>query len=341
MQKPEECVISASYVALMLRLTRSAGITDEQMLEPCGLSAQSIEAPNATVNGQEFVQLIRQAQKLAADSAFPVHYGLSMSVGTHGMLGFALMTSASVGDALELALRYHKTIFSILDIQKEQHGDRTHYVFDYETTLEPDIEALMTEGIFCGWLSVSRFAMRMEQIECEMRFRSPRPPHAHLYPELFAIEPRFDCQRNELIVTEAVLALPMPAHDPHARQLAEAQCHQALQSMGQYCSLPERVKRILKSGEETLPDLAQVADALHMHPRTLGRRLNEHETCFKVLLDEVRAELAMTYLKETNRLIDDIATSLNYHDVASFYRAFRRWTGHSPGNYRPRSRVVR
>ncbi|CBL44843.1 AraC-type DNA-binding domain-containing proteins [gamma proteobacterium HdN1] len=333
MKRPEDTVIASNYAALILRLTRAREIRDENVLAQTGIRAEQLEGEITSINGKQFLQMIRNVSELVDDSAFPVYYGMNMSVATHGIMGYALLTCASARDAFSLALRYYRTVFSMLSIVEESHGENVHFVFDFDICTG-EMEKFMIEGVFAGLLSVSRYVLGIAEIPCEMRYTGSRPSHVSIYQTLFGLKPTFDCERNEIIVSRSVLDLALPAHDPQTQRLAQAQCEKALESMAEQTSFPDRIKQLIKSNPNPLPSLSQVADRLHMHPRTLGRRLSDFDTCFKDLLEEVKSELAMEYLANSDLLIDDIAYSLNYNDATSFYRAFRRWTGRSPGMYR-------
>jgi AraC-like DNA-binding protein len=340
MKRPEESVIASNYAALVLRQTRAMGIDDAVILENTQLGPAHLDGSATSINGRQFLQLIENVATQVTDTAFPVHYGVNMSVGTHGIMGYALLTSATARDAFNLALRYYKTVFSMMSIAEEPGDEQVHFVFDVEAET-PAQEAYMIEGIFSGLLSVSRFLLGFSSLPCIMRYRISKPPHAGIYQQLFGVQPEFGCERNEIIIDRELLNIPLPANDPQTRKMAEAQCEKMLEAMEQFCSFPERIKKILKTNPAALPTLPEVADQLNMHPRTLGRRLSEYNTCFKELLEEVKSELAVQYLSDPNLLIDDIAFSLNYNDATSFYRAFKRWTGNSPSSYRPKMRAHR
>ncbi len=338
MARAENSIISSNYASLLLRMARAYGISEQEALQNTGLGPVHLEGSSTNINGLQFIRLVKNTYSMANNSAMPVHYGLHISIATHGMLGFGLLSSATIGDAFDLALRFYKTIFSILTIDKEVENNTTRFIFDYEVDLQ-GIEPIVTEGIFSGLLSISRFVMGYPVVPHSLCFQHAKPEHAHLYSEVFDVTPKFKCQNNEIILDQETLNLALPAYDPQTRKMAEQQCEAALQTMEDMYSLPEKIKQLIKSNPRPLPSLTQVAESFNMHPRTLGRRLKNYDTCFKDLLDEVREDLAMKYLADPKMLIDEIAYLLDYQDTTSFYRAFKRWTGASPGQYRPKTAI--
>jgi AraC-like DNA-binding protein len=335
MVRLEESVVASNYVTLMLRQTRLYGIDDAVVLEKTQITHAQIDGGVSSVNGHQFLQMIENVAANVDDSAFPVRYGVNMSVGTHGIMGYALLTSATARDALDLALRFYKTIFSIMTFVEEKQGDESHFILTVDAE-KPEQKYYLVEGIFSGMLSVARFVSGFQILPCKMRLSIPKPLHADIYQKLFGITPEFGCERNEIILNQETLSFALPANDPQTQKMAEAQCQQMLEAMEQYCSFPMRIKKMMKNTPDSLPDLMGVAQQMNMHPRTLGRRLSEYNTCYKDLLEEVKMELAIQYLAHPETLIDDIAAKLSYNDTTSFYRAFRRWTGQSPSSYRPK-----
>jgi AraC-like DNA-binding protein len=77
-----------------------------------------------------------------------------------------------------------------------------------------------------------------------------------------------------------------------------------------------------------------IAERLKMSPRSLRRRLQEEDTSFRDLVDEVRAQVAIKYVRDTSLSIEDVTYALGFHDASAFRRAFRRWTGAAPYEFR-------
>lgn len=95
-----------------------------------------------------------------------------------------------------------------------------------------------------------------------------------------------------------------------------------------------RVRDILSNSEQHYLSIENVAEYLHMSDRTLKRQLAAEGTSFSTLVDEVRYRHATSLLSRTDYSLEQIADELGYSDVANFSRAFKRWSGRSPSNWR-------
>ncbi|HRM94452.1 MAG TPA: helix-turn-helix transcriptional regulator, partial [Alicycliphilus sp.] len=95
-----------------------------------------------------------------------------------------------------------------------------------------------------------------------------------------------------------------------------------------------QVYQILMASPEQLPRMEDVAAMVHMNERTMRRKLESEGTSFGQIIDDVRASLAAEYLKTTKMTTEDIAALVGFSDAANFRRAFKRWTGKTPSEYR-------
>lgn len=136
-----------------------------------------------------------------------------------------------------------------------------------------------------------------------------------------------------LVVARDVLALPCRLADPALGAWFEKVCQERVQQQpaSLVAELEAQLLQALGSGE---PTMTQLARALGQSPRTLRRRLEAEGTSFSVLLDRVRRELAEAYLAREGLALAEIAGLLGFKDTGAFLRAFRRWTGTTPGQWR-------
>ncbi|MNP52254.1 Urease operon transcriptional activator [compost metagenome] len=153
---------------------------------------------------------------------------------------------------------------------------------------------------------------------------------------------QFGASGNQLRLSRTTLELPNPQHCPstwqHLLQLCEAEMLQRTRVR----SLGERIIHLLgpllNGGRE--PDLEEVALHLQLPTWTLRRKLAEEGTCFRSLLNDTRRDLAETYIRDTELAFGEIAYLLGFASAEALQRAFKRWTGITPGEFRRSQRQV-
>jgi AraC-like DNA-binding protein len=169
----------------------------------------------------------------------------------------------------------------------------------------------------------------------EVRFEHRRPSELAPFHRFFQAPLRFDMNENALVFASSWLSRPLPAIEPELAQLLRNRLEALeLQHRGEF---PEQVRSILRTA--LLADHGsadQIATLLSMHSRTLHRRLAASGTNFRALVDECRYEIARQMLDDTDADVCQIAAMLNYADTSAFARAFRRWSGTTPSDWRTR-----
>ncbi len=123
-------------------------------------------------------------------------------------------------------------------------------------------------------------------------------------------------------------------HTDQFKDLRAAQCEQEMEQIKAPPALLGQVRRVMLAGSGGFPGVEEVASEMHMSSRTLKRKLQQLGTSYQKLLDELREGRAVEYLAQSGRSVDGIALALGYSDASNFARAFRRWTGKSPSDYR-------
>jgi AraC-like DNA-binding protein len=166
-------------------------------------------------------------------------------------------------------------------------------------------------------------------------FEHPRPANIDEHRWVFGCEVSFDAPEHKVTFHRDALALPVVKADPKLGALIDQYAEELLQRLPRGHALSDRVRQIVA---ESLCDgdhgLEPIAERLRMSPRTLQRRLQEEDTSHQQLVDELRHELAVKYLAEPNLSIGEVAFLLGFSDPSAFHRAFRRWTGKTPGEHR-------
>lgn len=176
----------------------------------------------------------------------------------------------------------------------------------------------------------------------EVTFAHPAGYPVAAYEDLFGVPVRFEQPVNALWIPKDAMEIPFAGRDPVARHYLEAQAMQLLAAIPTPASaVPAIVKQVRDAILEELAssgaELARVARRLAMSTRTLQRRLEEVDTSYQDLVDEVRSAAACALLRDCRRSIIDVAFELGYADLKGFYRAFKRWTNATPAEWRARA----
>ncbi|MEY1662539.1 AraC family transcriptional regulator [Isoalcanivorax beigongshangi] len=318
---------------VMVNFAARHGVSLETCLAGTGLDADQLRDAELLIAREQEMRLIENLMRaLPAVPALGFELGLRYNVATFGIWGFALRTSRNLREALERALRYLplSTAYCRLSIfcDEQEYGisaDPSHIPEHLrQFLLERDTATAINlfDELTLSGLHVLRF-----------EFQGKAPPYAARIEELCGIAPRWECPRNAIVLRRPDVELPLPMYDVHLVSLLEAQCRTQLERR-QVAGISGQVRQLLLGEDGMAASLEAVAAQLAMAPRSLRRRLAEEGTSFRQLVDVEREQLAVQLLQNTTMKLDELALQLGYADTASFTRAFRRWFGQSPSEYR-------
>jgi AraC-like DNA-binding protein len=173
----------------------------------------------------------------------------------------------------------------------------------------------------------------------EVQLAHPAPPETSEHTRIFRAPVSFGCATNALAIEPELVERQVPAADerlyPVLRKYLDSVLREMPREDGLLASARRTVGELLRDGD---PTLAQLARKLEIGPRTLQRRLKGDGIDFKALVDDTRRRFSFNYLRDRKHTLTEIAYLLGYSEVSAFNRAFRRWTGSTPSEYRRRAR---
>lgn len=326
--------IPAGYAREVVELAADLGVARETLAAEVGLDLDVLSDPGARLSIPMCEALVVAARRRTGQPALALMMGLRMRVSQHGFLGFAAMTAGTVREALVLAERYCVTRTTALSLTLYEEGDAASVVIEERAPLG-ELHEFAVLSLVAGLQTIGQaLTGRALSGRAECGFAEPAYVRELLGEQRALL--RFDCPSNRLVFARSILALPLLTADPVAMELARTQCERELSALAATGSLLARVRAALESPECGFATLEQVAAAMHASPRTLERHLAAQGTTFTAVLDTSRRERALLLADDRTLTVAEIAWRVGYSDVANFTRAFRRWTGRSPGAYRAR-----
>jgi len=257
----------------------------------------------------------------------------------NGMVGYAILSSDTVGEALIERIRFSPLLRPYFGMQLQTAADDMVELVLLERDppgVGPRARAFGIEHDLATWAGNAQRMLgpgrHFEAVHCGY----PDPQLPEHYHEVFACPVHFDQPRSLVRFKRSLLDRPMPHAHTEANEICRAQCERLLEQMRAGPDTTTALRRLLLQRPRKLPNLNDAAAALHMNPRTLRRRLQDEGSSFTQVLGEVRMLLARDYLRTTAVPVADVASLLGFADESSLSRAFRRLYQTTPRGYRAR-----
>jgi AraC-like DNA-binding protein len=321
------------YVRQIADQLGGMGVDVDRWLAKSHLSREQLNAPSLALPYPTFQSLALDALSMSREPALGLLIGERLLANSHGMVGYAALSSGTIGQALELVERYTPLRTSLISISHTVDANELRIVFGEPRPLG-DIQRMVLEAVI---LTIKNVLDSISMGDCQVRmiaFPFDAPEYAPLARDFFRCDVQYGQSWAGAILPREVIDVPLKMADPEAFREAALICQRELDKLTANESLAARVRRLLLEKQNGFPSLPVTARMLRMTPRTLHRRLVDEGTSFHALLEDVRRTLALEHVKSGRFSIEEIAYMLGYSDLANFRRAFRRWESMPPSAYR-------
>ncbi|WP_242359939.1 AraC family transcriptional regulator [Anaeromyxobacter sp. SG17] len=316
-----------------------AGLSGEaraRVLASAGIPADLLATPHARVPAESFSALWLAVNRELDDEFF----GLDrrrMKCGSFALLCHAVLHAGTLERALRRMLRGFAVFLDDVRAELRVEGrdavvvvtngiaDASARRFADETFL------IMVHGLMC-WLAGRRIPLTTAE------FAHPRPPYAQEYTVMYSQRLRFDAERTAIRFDAQLLALPIRQTASSLKTFLRTAPQSVFLKYTNEESWTARLRRRLRRsiGQLEWPRLEDVAREFHVAPTTLRRRLDAEGTSYQGIKDELRRDAAVHHLCGTRLSVAEIAATLGFQETSAFHRAFKRWSGVQPGEYRRR-----
>lgn len=327
------------YISTLLQVLEPSGMAREQLLQNTGLAATDPQA-SLSLTASQLDTACANALAFSKDSQLGLKFGSQISIASQGIFGYALMTSATIGDALNLLVRYNRVILPSIGVELQRH-DTELELWVKAAHLPQDLQRFYTEVLYAAIINSGSILLGRQTATINLKLDYAPPADLDLYRAIFGPEVRFNAIRSAMFFDYASLGSAISTSNPVAREIFRRECDRLISRDVSGGMVSERVQQILLQAGSKFPTSARVAQQLHMSESSLQRHLAKEGNRFQQLLDQVRYRLAREYLEGTNLPVSEIACLLGFSDAANFRRSFKRWSGTTPsdtrGNIAPRA----
>lgn len=330
--------VLATLPAALLEAAAAAGYDAEALRRAAGLAPDALEDPDARIPLERHAALWEALSRLPGDVGLQL--GPRLSFRALGVVGHAMAASSTVGEALLLLGRYRRLVLEPalprLELREGPDGEALACLVQ---PLPPRFLALRhpAETQAAASLTVLRHLAGAGLTPRAVSFPHSAPPSTRAHAALFRCPLHWGAAETELVVEAEVLARPVARADPALRAYLTRHADAMLagvEAQGPPAWSARVRQRLLERLPHGEPTVGALARDLAVSVRTLHRRLEEEGTGYSALLEALRRERAEALLADPHLSVSEAAFLLGYSEPAAFTRAFRRWTGSAPREWR-------
>lgn len=329
--------LSVGYLYSLKAAIAQLGHDPQPLFKRFGVTDELLGRAMARISIARFMRLGNAAINHTQRPSIGLLMGQQSQISHLGLAGMAAQCAPDLGKAFETLVRFER-----LSSQNYRGHSRFEapalsfysispynafnlFVVDSALASRARIASLLTGG-----------AARLREVHIEF----PAPAYAEEYEQVFGCPVLFGQEDNQLIWQEQSLALPLVQSAPATFAHLVGLCEEQFVQLHRHRRLREKVEEIVSPRlHRGLPTLLEVARELGQPSWTLRRRLQAEEgTRFQDIINDTRRDLAVTYIRDTELALGEVAFLLGFSSPGAFQRAFKRWTGEPPGIYRRQQR---
>ncbi len=328
------------FLRALLDVGERLGVDRDEALSRLGVDRAASEDATGWVPVATMTRAWEVVPELSGDPIFGLHAAEAAAPGVYGPLDLAAMSSPTVGDGVLLLERYYATLGGMSDVKAVRDDDGSVRI-----ALTPVVKATTdlrhyVENFFA--VIVTRLASAValppkERLATRQTFVHRPPEDTTEHARIFGPELSFGAKKNELVLPPATAGVSLRTANPELTTILEREG--ARLALRPDAPMRERVTKAIEQGlREGDATLEAIAKRLAIGARTLQRSLQSEGTSFGDVLDGVRREVALKSVAEGKPAISELSYALGFAQPSAFYRAFKRWTGTVPAEWRAKRR---
>jgi AraC-like DNA-binding protein len=329
---PESSSLASCTRALRKHLN-TLGLDSDRLCREAGLDPQQLDSPEGCCRVATHSRLWELAAHASGDPAIGLRVSRLVTPSSFPALGYGVVASDNLREVFERIVRYHTAVSDALQPQLH-YEDGRYRLRLHPLTGHPPCAAEAIDAFSAIYLRICRQRLGRDYAPLAVRLTRPAPLDPEPWHRIIRAPVEFAALENALEFAGEDLESHLDEPTPEMAKHHEAVLDRTLGLMRPLTwerRVRHAIEHTLPNGE---PDAERIAKALHQSPLNLQRNLANEGCRYDILLDECRQNLALAYLRDADATLEEVASRLGFADTASFRRAFKRWTGLSPGQYR-------
>ncbi len=326
----------STWAQAIARTLETMGCDADIAFDRAGLDRSLARDPNARYPVSGMTRLWQAAVELSGDPAIGLKVAEQVQPASLHALGLSILASETINDALKRVSRYSRIVSNAAHIELEHESGCAKLYFRVPDHRIP-LAAEAFDAFMGNMVKLGRMLSQRDVYPLAVYLMRPKPADAWPYEDFFRAPIHYGAPEHRLDFEARYLEEPLPSANPALARLNDQVIVDYLTRFDK-SQIALRVRNLiierLPSGE---PNQSEIAAQLNTSLRGLQRKLKDEGVNFKTLLDETRQELACQYLRQSELSLGEVTYLLGFSDQSNFTRAFKRWMGQAPSDYRTTS----
>ncbi|GGI74721.1 AraC family transcriptional regulator [Shewanella hanedai] len=328
----------SGWIIPFTRAMDVCGIETDEAFIQCGIDPNSVKDPEARIGTQRFVELLDYCNKLRGTGDFSIQVGECFHPGMFHALGYAMMTSSTLKDALARIVTYKRVVSNACTLELSETNESLvlkMMVSTFDTTGRKVLSRAATETFMAIVVKFTRELLGINFHPQKLIIGYDKPAdYSEYLSTFFNCDVEFSDGDSYLFFEKVHAEKYLTVANPMINGIHEKMLTDFLSRIDRHdltYVIKNKIYEILPLGA---PSQQEIAEKLGMSLRNLQRKLQEQDTCYKTILEDTRKSLTLDYIKQAHLSLSEIGYLVGFSSVGNFNRAFKRWTNSTPGEYR-------
>jgi AraC-like DNA-binding protein len=328
--------IIGSWLTLFVSALEDSGINGASFLAEYDIDYPKASAPQSRISITTMAKMWKTAVLRTGDQSFGLKAGSFVTPTTFSALSLALWSSCSTKDLMTCFMRYLHVFTTAAEISLEDQQEElvlTCHLYLGSNDKSP-VSNYALDAALSALMTLCRAHSTQSFSATRVELTRAAPANPNDYEAVFGCSVLFEQPKIRIFYNKHEIEAPIPGGNPQMALATEKMVSDVLMELKQGDILNQVRKALFELLPSGQANLEQVAEHTHLSPRTLHRKLEEHNTSFRQQLEIVRHELALQFMQKPNLSLGEIGFLLGFASSSNFSRAFKRWTGQTPNAFR-------
>lgn len=329
-------VIPTYFQRILFRMLVERGVCESLIFDGLGLQKEKFLDDSFRLSFDQHTKFIKNALAATGDPHLGWQFGQKIQITALGLPGYAIMSSENGKEAVETLTHFFKLRAPSYELKLSSASDSLDdTVLTIEETFDfGEVRYFMLSSIVSAFEHVFNFFTRESNVIERVEFGCDEPNEFKQLSNVSEYPIGFGYSSTKIFLNSDFLNKALPTADSDTKKTTENICQEMLSRIDNQTGITREIYEYIIKKKGSYPSLSEVANNLSISPRTLRRELQKSNTTYQKMLDNIRLNTAKELLLNTSKKTCEIAFELGFKDTSNFNRAFKKWTGLTPGQFR-------